>query len=161
MLPDQIDIVPFEEGHYIVGAYQVREDEQKLAAYGWIDWRGCERQFVQLLLNTLISYGMLKDGRNALVAVLEAAKQQVGSDRQAECNRLIAPLRARSFSAISSATSTGLPAAATETDVLEKLYQTFKQEGPDEWMSSAQICKELNISQEQLNDFIFKLKINA
>ena len=50
-------------------------------------------QFVQLLLNTLTSYSTLKDGRNALEAILEAAKKYVGQERQAYCDSLIQELR--------------------------------------------------------------------
>ncbi|MCP4403286.1 MAG: hypothetical protein GY801_39010, partial [bacterium] len=46
-------------------------------------------QFVQVLVNTLQTYGMLADGRNALVAVLEAAKQNVGQEGKMSCDKLI------------------------------------------------------------------------
>jgi len=45
--------------------------------------------FVELFVNTVSSFGNLTDGRNALVAVLDAAKLQVGADKRAECERLI------------------------------------------------------------------------
>lgn len=50
-------------------------------------------QFIELLVPSLSSYGMLEDGRNALEAVLESAKQYVGQNRQAYCDRLIQDLR--------------------------------------------------------------------
>ena len=118
--------------------------------------------FIQLLLSTLISYGTLADGRDALVAVLEAAKFQVGSNRQAECDRLIGALGGASSPAASTATSLSQSSSpVTKTDVLNRLYQTFRQEGMDEWTSSAQICEELGISQDQLSDFILDLKIKG
>lgn len=49
-------------------------------------------QFVQILVSTLLAYGRLEDDRHPLIAVLKAAQQQVGRDRQAECQALIAEL---------------------------------------------------------------------
>jgi len=46
-------------------------------------------QFVASLVQTLIKYGTLKDGREAIEAVLETAKGRVGHDRKAHCERLI------------------------------------------------------------------------
>ena len=46
-------------------------------------------QFSQLLVSTLRKYGKLKDGRNALVAVLEAAAKYVGYEQKEACNRII------------------------------------------------------------------------
>lgn len=51
-------------------------------------------QFVPLLVSTLIQYGRLNDGRNALEAVLETAKNYVGQDRKAYCEILLQELRA-------------------------------------------------------------------
>lgn len=47
-------------------------------------------EFIPLLISTLTSYGRLGDGRDALEAVLEAAKGSVGYERQELCNNLIA-----------------------------------------------------------------------
>ncbi|MBD3308399.1 NACHT domain-containing protein, partial [candidate division KSB3 bacterium] len=47
-------------------------------------------QFVPLLVSTLLKYGTLNDGRYALVAVLDTARNYVGHDRNAECEVLIA-----------------------------------------------------------------------
>ncbi|MCP4408793.1 MAG: nucleotide-binding protein, partial [Gammaproteobacteria bacterium] len=49
--------------------------------------------FVELLVNTVSSYGRLTDGRPALAAVLETAKGQVGIEKQEECERLIKELQ--------------------------------------------------------------------
>ena len=49
-------------------------------------------QFVELLVSILKSYGRLGDGRDALEAILEAAKQYVGKDRQAYGDTLIQAL---------------------------------------------------------------------
>ncbi len=46
-------------------------------------------QFVILLVNTLEQYGCLEDGRLAIVAVLEAAKEYVGEKKRAYCDTLI------------------------------------------------------------------------
>lgn len=57
-----------------------------------IELTGPPRQFFQLLLATLSRYGTLADGRNAVLAVLEAAKLLVGKDRQTVCDELIRKL---------------------------------------------------------------------
>ena len=45
--------------------------------------------FVPHLLERLVKFGALDDGRNPLAAVLEEAKQHVGQDKQAYCATLI------------------------------------------------------------------------
>ena len=50
-------------------------------------------QFFELLVPQLISYGKLNDGRNALEAVLESAKDYVGSEKKRECDNLIQELK--------------------------------------------------------------------
>jgi len=54
-----------------------------------IDWAGPSATFFPCLLDTLIAYGTLRDGRHALDALLETARQQVGQDRQAEWDTLL------------------------------------------------------------------------
>ena len=49
--------------------------------------------FIPHLLDMLVKFGTLDDGRNALIAVLEAAKGYVGKDRQTECETLIDAVR--------------------------------------------------------------------
>ncbi len=49
--------------------------------------------FVEALIPTLLDYGTLRDGRYALEAVLEAAKNLVGTDRKAECAQLLEKFR--------------------------------------------------------------------
>ncbi len=51
-------------------------------------------QFVPLLVSTLTRYGRLSDGRPALEAVLEAAKNYIGQDKRAYCNTLIQEVQA-------------------------------------------------------------------
>jgi formylglycine-generating enzyme required for sulfatase activity len=46
-------------------------------------------QFFQALIPTLFKYGTLEDGRNALKAVLEAAKAYGGQEKRKFCQRLI------------------------------------------------------------------------
>ncbi len=58
-----------------------------------INFPGSPGQFVELLVPQLVRYGQLEDGRNALIAVLEAAKDYVGQDRRAYCDDLIRHLR--------------------------------------------------------------------
>ncbi|MCP4397573.1 MAG: hypothetical protein GY801_09780 [bacterium] len=45
--------------------------------------------FFQLLVGNLIRFGELKDGRNALEAILNASKSSIGNDRKPYCDLLI------------------------------------------------------------------------
>lgn len=54
-----------------------------------IDIAGPPGQFFQLLVPTLSQYGKLDDGRDALEAVLESAKQYVGAEKGEYCDRLV------------------------------------------------------------------------
>jgi hypothetical protein len=58
-----------------------------------IYFSGPPAQFFTLLLTTLIQYGRLEDGRHALIAVLESAKDFAGPDQRASCDKLIHTLR--------------------------------------------------------------------
>ena len=58
-----------------------------------ISFDGSTEQFFQLLVRLLIEYGILKNGRHPLIAVLEAAKKLIGQDRQTECKKLIQELQ--------------------------------------------------------------------
>lgn len=49
-------------------------------------------QFFSLLVPLLFKYGRIQDGRNALEALLEAAKQYVGQEKKRECENLIEKL---------------------------------------------------------------------
>ncbi len=71
--------------------YNARLDTQ---LQNQINFAGPPAQFFQLLVPTLSSYGKLEDGRTALEAVLEAAKQNVGKDKREYCDTLIQELRA-------------------------------------------------------------------
>lgn len=55
---------------------------------------GPPAQFVRLLVSTLLDYGKLEDGRHALEAVLEAARNSVGQDRRDYCDTLIQEFQA-------------------------------------------------------------------
>ncbi len=46
-------------------------------------------RFFSLLVSMSMDYGMLMDGRHALEAILEAAKQYIGQDKKEDCERLI------------------------------------------------------------------------
>ncbi len=50
-------------------------------------------QFMPKLVSMLRRYGKLKDGRDALEAVLKAAKENVGMEKQAYCDTLLQALR--------------------------------------------------------------------
>ncbi len=54
-------------------------------------------QFVKVLISTLIQYNRLHDGRNALEAVLDAAKSFVDEEHQAYCEQLIQEVKTASF----------------------------------------------------------------
>jgi hypothetical protein len=54
-----------------------------------IEYTGPPAHFFQLLMPTLERYGTLEDDRDPLVAILEAAKNYVGEDRQKACEELI------------------------------------------------------------------------
>ncbi len=61
---------------------------QSLICFG-----GSSVQFFQLLISTILRYGMLKDDRNGLESVLDAAKNLVGRDKKEICVQLIDELR--------------------------------------------------------------------
>lgn len=49
-------------------------------------------EFVPLLVSTLLKYGRLNEGRHALEAVLETAKDYVGQDKKTFCDELLQKL---------------------------------------------------------------------
>lgn len=53
-------------------------------------------QFVSGLVSTLLRYGKLHDGRAAIEAILQAAKQYVSQEKQAHCDWLIQALQSQS-----------------------------------------------------------------
>lgn len=58
-----------------------------------IEFEGATAQFCQLLVNMFERYGTLKDGRSALVALLETAKDKVGLEGEAYCDELTQQLQ--------------------------------------------------------------------
>ena len=58
--------------------------------------------FSPLLVSTLSAYGDLPDGQHALVALLEAAKQYVGQEKQTLCEKLIQQFKTIPFSKLTS-----------------------------------------------------------
>lgn len=54
-----------------------------------IQYDGTNEQFFQLTVRILKDYEKLNDGRYALVAILEAAKNYVGQDRRIDCDNLL------------------------------------------------------------------------
>ena len=62
-----------------------------------IVYSGNSVQFCELLLSTLISYGQLTDGRDSVIAVLEASKSLVSLGSQNICDQLIASWKTHSI----------------------------------------------------------------
>ncbi len=58
-----------------------------------INASGAPAQFFPQLVPILLNYGKLRDGRDALEAVLGAAKNSVGQEKRAYCDALIRELR--------------------------------------------------------------------
>lgn len=58
-----------------------------------ISFDGPSAEFSELLVSKLIQYGTLEDGRKALEAFLESAKESVGKDRKEHCDKLIQKLQ--------------------------------------------------------------------
>ena len=58
-----------------------------------IHFGGVQSQFISLLISTLMNYGTLDDGRDALEAVLETAKGYVNKNHIKRCDELIQELR--------------------------------------------------------------------
>ena len=58
--------------------------------------------FSPLLVSTLSAYGDLPDGQHALVALLEAAKQYVGQEKQTLCEKFIQQFKTIPFSKLTS-----------------------------------------------------------
>ena len=46
-------------------------------------------EFVQVVVGSLINYGILNDGRIAIIAILEVSKQFIGHDKRSDCDKLI------------------------------------------------------------------------
>ena len=59
-----------------------------------ISFGGSSAQFFRLVVQRAWGYGRLRDGRDALEAILEAAKGSVGGNRRKYCDSLIEKLRA-------------------------------------------------------------------
>ncbi len=64
---------------------------------GQIEFDGPSAQFFSLLVQALSAYGMLDDGRDALIAILEATKTYVGVDQQKHCGALIEAIENNKF----------------------------------------------------------------
>lgn len=58
-----------------------------------IQFGGLAHQFFSLLISTLMNYGTLDDGRNALEALLETAKEMIGKEGQVWYDELIQELQ--------------------------------------------------------------------
>lgn len=65
-----------------------------------LEFDGSTLQFCHLLVKTLGSYGTLKDGRHALVALLNTAKNKIGQEGKARCDELIRQMQAAEYPAI-------------------------------------------------------------
>ncbi len=62
--------------------------------YSQIRFSEPSAHFFELLIPLLVKYGQLEDGRNALEAVLESAKNFVGQTGREHCESLLQQLRA-------------------------------------------------------------------
>ena len=56
-------------------------------------FEGPTSQFFPLLVQTCVGYGRQQDGRDPLIAILEAAKQKVGQEKKILCERLLQLMR--------------------------------------------------------------------
>ena len=65
--------------------YRMNPDDELVRR---IEFTGETRSFCRKLTRTLITYGTMKDGRDALDAVLEALEGNIDQEKQAECDRL-------------------------------------------------------------------------
>jgi hypothetical protein len=97
--------------------------EPKLAAK--IEREGTAEAFVHALIDTLCDYGTMEDGRHGLEAVLTAAKQSVGSDRQAYSIQLLQDVHT-----VLQATTEELAARPplSQAEIATFLYATEEQE---------------------------------
>lgn len=96
-----------------------------------LNFTGPPTQFFQWSIDVMLKYGTLEDGRHPLVAILEAAKEYVGLDRQAECDALIRELK--------------LAGLAQQFD--ESLITQFPN-------PIAQACADFNRSRESVRQFV-------
>ena len=99
-----------------------------------ISFNGPPGQFFQLLLPPLMQYGQLQDGRHALQAVLEAARNFVGEDGKTMCDNLL-----REFGWASSAYQTPpvrvfISYAREDRTMAQRLYNDLKQAGVKPWL---------------------------
>jgi hypothetical protein len=62
-----------------------------------IDFSGAAQEFVSRLVTTLDKYGTISTGEPALVALLEALKEQVGFDKRQQIDRLIGALAQQTY----------------------------------------------------------------
>lgn len=95
-----------------------------------INFSGPASQFFELLVLLLKDYGKLEDGRNALEAIIEAAKGYVGQDRRAYCDTLIQDLSSHANAEQEAARILSvLESSATVLIVLSKAYlaSTWRQ----------------------------------
>ena len=60
--------------------------------YRQIDFTGAAHPFTVNLVNTLLTYGEIRSGQHALIALLNAIQQQVGVNKQQRIKRLQALL---------------------------------------------------------------------
>lgn len=81
------------------------------------------KQFVELIVSTLLRYGKLQNGQEALEAVLEAAKQRVGTDKQVLCDQLLHNTQTLSLNETS---DSGLYSAIdSDIDILQQHRKIF------------------------------------
>lgn len=93
-----------EQHHGLFGLHDVPGRTAFIARAGLgelqqnITYDGAIQAFCHNSVQYLSGYGLLSDGRDPLIALLEAAKMMGGQERQAECSTLIERVRSRPMS---------------------------------------------------------------
>ncbi|MCP4370128.1 MAG: hypothetical protein GY797_18745 [Deltaproteobacteria bacterium] len=131
-----------------------------------IYFSGPPAQFFQLLIPTLLSYGKLKDGRNAVEAVLEAAKNSVGQDKKDYCDMLIQDLQSfrsgqnHNNDLKNSATQFQSPTTESlDTTILRIVYLYYQKHPGDPEMSVDELLQEIPEDQtDAVQTELFSLK---
>ena len=103
-----------------------------------IHFGGSPAQFFPLLVNTLLAYGKLDDEREALEAVLKAAKDAVGKDKKRYCDSLIQKIRATSKS----------------ERTTQQFFDLLIIDDRETWRKLViEVCKDLSFSYDAASDY--------
>jgi hypothetical protein len=125
--------------------------------YEQINFDDPPAQFSPLLLSKLIGYGNLSDGRNAIEAVLDGAKNYIGQDKRDYCNNLIEKLtkfknksaiqadeqidktNAEIIGAAETFQQVFISYAREDEKIAKKLYNDLKQLGINAWLDTEKL----------------------